>query len=297
MTNEEIESRMATLTQNERLITTEILALINLAEDRKLHLERGYSSLFAWLVQGYGYSESAAYRRIEAARLIRIVPEAADKIENGEVNLTTLAKARGAIRAQEKATGKKISAEEQAEVVRNIENKTSAETDTTLFQLFPESASSVHRERQSQVSETHTRLSFNLDAETMANLEWAKAFLSHSIPDGETSKVFARLLKEFRERNEKKDTSAAEKQSVSKAGAKRVSLHKAERKCEFVDEKTGRVCGAIYMVEVDHIRPRAMGGADNLKNYRCLCRAHNQYEAERKLGEFQANAWRRRRSG
>jgi len=265
MTNEEIESRMTTLTQSERLITTEILALINLAEDRKLHLERGYSSLFAWLVEGYGYSESAAYRRIEAARLIRIVPEAAEKIENGEVNLTTLAKARGAIRAQEKATGKKISAEEQADVVRNIENKTSAETDTTLFQLFPESASSVHRERQNQVSETQTRLSFNLDAETMANLEWAKAFLSHSIPDGETAKVFARLLKEFRERNEKKDASAAAKQSVSrsgasKAGAKRVSLHRAERKCEFVDEKTGRVCGAIYMVEVDHIRPRAMGG-------------------------------------
>lgn len=285
MTNEEIESKLRLNIGEERRITTGILALINLAEDRKLHLLRGFSSLFDWLVRGFGYSESAAYRRIEAARLIRVVPEASDKIQSGELNLTTLAKAKSAIRAQEKTSGKKMSKKEQAEVVHNIENKSSSETDQALFQMFPETAS-MQKERKKVVSETETRYSFNLDIAAVADLEWVKAYLSHSIPDGETAKVFARLLREFRERHEKKDTSAAKKQSVSKAGAKRVNLHRAERQCEYVDERTGQICGATYMVETDHIRPKAMGGPDHISNYRCLCRAHNQLEAERKLGEL-----------
>jgi hypothetical protein len=290
MTNDEFEITFKTKILEERKITNEILQLINEAEERRIHLLRGFPSLFAWLVHGMGYSESSAYRRIEAARLIRAVPAVAEKLQSGELNLTTVTKTRSAIRAHQKKTGKKLSAQEQAEVLRQVENKSSRATEQTLFELFPETASSVKQEREAALSELLTRLSFNLDQDAMKDLEWAKAFFSHAISDAEAGKIFARLLKDLREREEKKSTSAQLKPRVT--NAHRVSLQRAERKCVYRDPKTGRVCGATFQVQSDHIVPKALGGREDLQNRQCLCRAHNALAAEQKLGRPWANSWR-----
>src|SRR4051794_9845813 len=99
MTNAEVKQRLFELVREERSLTKELLILIGIAEERNLFLEEGYPSLFEWLVYGFGYSEPAAYRRIEAARLVRTVPSAIEKIEEGALNLTTLSKARTAMKA------------------------------------------------------------------------------------------------------------------------------------------------------------------------------------------------------
>ncbi len=108
MTNRELARELGKLVSEERRITHEILKLINSAFERRAYLEHGFSSMFEWLVSGFGYSHSAAFRRIEAARLIKSVPDAAEKLQSGELNLSTLSKAQFAIRAQEKSTGQKI---------------------------------------------------------------------------------------------------------------------------------------------------------------------------------------------
>ncbi|MBX3021270.1 MAG: HNH endonuclease [Bdellovibrionales bacterium] len=301
VTIDEIERQMRAALSDERRATNRVLVLINLAEARKLHLERGFSSLFDWLVHGLGYAQSSAYRRIEAARLLRDVPQAAAKLETGELNLSTMAKAKSAIRAKEKRSGRKMSKEEQAEVVSKVENKTIFEAEQTLVTMFPEISDDVYQERKTVISADQIRLSFNISAEGFKDLEWVKNYLSHAEPKGDTGKIFARLLKEFRARIEKQGqraTSAMEKapENERRATAKKVSLHRVQRRCEYKDETTGKVCGTSFQVEVDHIRPRAMGGEDRLKNYRCLCRAHNQLVAEQKLGQYRVNRWRSRRS-
>ncbi len=53
--------------------------------------------------------------------------------------------------------------------------------------------------------------------------------------------------------------------------------------CQFVSA-TGHRCLSRSGVELDHVRPVALGGASTLGNLRLLCRAHNQLEAERRLG-------------
>ena len=80
MTNQEISERFSSLVKTKRKITLEILHLINLVEDRKLHLERGFGSLHDWLVQEHKYSETAAKRRIQAAKLLRSVPKVSKKL-------------------------------------------------------------------------------------------------------------------------------------------------------------------------------------------------------------------------
>jgi hypothetical protein len=203
MTNAEIVSEFDEVVRDERLITNRLLTLINKIDERKIFLELGYSSLFDWLVRRYGYSESSAYRRIEAARLIRAVPEVKEKMESGTLNLTNAAKVRSAIRAKEKSTGKKVSAQEQAEAVAAVEKKTSVEADSALCSLFPEIKSSVHQERMTVLDENTRRALVNLSEEDIANLEWARDFLSHAMPNASNGQVLSRVLKEFRKRNEK----------------------------------------------------------------------------------------------
>ena len=53
--------------------------------------------------------------------------------------------------------------------------------------------------------------------------------------------------------------------------------------CEFVGS-TGVRCSQRRWLEVDHIDPRGRGGRTKRKNLRCLCRAHNQFAAERVFG-------------
>ena len=50
----------------------------------------GYSSLFSYCVEKFHYSESAAYRRIQAARIYPRFPEILTLLKEGRLNLITL---------------------------------------------------------------------------------------------------------------------------------------------------------------------------------------------------------------
>jgi hypothetical protein len=54
--------------------------------------------------------------------------------------------------------------------------------------------------------------------------------------------------------------------------------------CGFVSPTTGRRCGSMDRLEFEHIRPFAKGGSHDLENLMLLCRAHNQFQAERQFG-------------
>jgi hypothetical protein len=52
----------------------------------------------------------------------------------------------------------------------------------------------------------------------------------------------------------------------------------------------GGICGSTRRVQLDHITPRALGGASTVENLRCLCEAHNLLAARQVFG----NDWMRR---
>jgi hypothetical protein len=54
-------------------------------------------------------------------------------------------------------------------------------------------------------------------------------------------------------------------------------------RCAYI-AKCGRRCDARAFLELDHIDPRALGGASDAGNLRVLCRAHNQLWAEQAFG-------------
>ena len=69
---------------------------------------------------------------------------------------------------------------------------------------------------------------------------------------------------------------------ISRAVLREVSARDGEQ-CTYLDA-AGNRCPARGFLELDHIRPKALGGGDEALNLRLRCRAHNRLHAEQVFG-------------
>jgi 5-methylcytosine-specific restriction endonuclease McrA len=67
------------------------------------------------------------------------------------------------------------------------------------------------------------------------------------------------------------------------AAVKRAVWERDGGQCSYVSD-SGHRCDSRSMLEFDHIDPVSRGGGATVENLRLLCRAHNQYAAEREFG-------------
>ncbi len=313
MTSYDLNNALSVLIHKERKVTNEILALINVALDQRAYLELGYSSMFDWLMKGFGYSSSAAYRRIEAARLIKAVPEASAKLSDGKVNLSTLCKAQTMIRQHEKNSGSKVDSQAKAELVQKIENKTVQETELIMFDKFPEIAVDIATERRTAINSEETRLHITLSKQTCDDLMRAKEVLSHKFPEARDADIIAYALEMLlnkldplrkitaaaavvaspKTKSTDRDCNTAPRANPSsKSATKRITFKSANGACTFKDPISGRVCGSKYQAQLEHIIPRALGGRDHPSNLTVLCRQHNLLMAEKVFGKKIINTYR-----
>ena len=89
LNDRELIDRTKALVDKERDIQMRVIDHLREIERRRLHLARGYPSLFEYATGELGYSEGAAHRRIKAMRLCREVPEADARLRDGKLTLTT----------------------------------------------------------------------------------------------------------------------------------------------------------------------------------------------------------------
>jgi hypothetical protein len=76
---------------NGRQLLAEVLAHLGELEERRLHLEAGYSSMFAYCVSRLRMSEDEACRRIDVARLARRYPALFPHLSTGQISLSAAA--------------------------------------------------------------------------------------------------------------------------------------------------------------------------------------------------------------
>src|SRR5476651_1731273 len=88
--NSELLAGLSELVQRSNAISAEELAHLAELEDRMLHLDLGFPSLFAYCVEALGMSEGAAGRRVAAARVCRRFPEAFERVARGDLHLSGL---------------------------------------------------------------------------------------------------------------------------------------------------------------------------------------------------------------
>ena len=301
--------------------TATLLAHIAEADERRLYLPLGYSSMYQYCVREFRMSEDVAHKRIRVARAARRFPAMYEWIADARLNLSA------ALLLAPHLTG-----ENAAELLTASAHLTNAAIELMLAERFatpdllasagdttphfaePEPA--VRRVVPSNASESAewevplspevpTPLSpirrtrpVLLDQETCELLERARELLGHAVPKGDPATVIKRAVTELVDRLERRKHGKVDRPRVSRGSSKgrhvcaevrrAVSDRDGER-CAFISRE-GRRCEERCQLEYDHIVPVAQGGQSTIANVRLLCRAHNQYAAECELGtEFMRN--------
>jgi hypothetical protein len=88
--NEQLVNALQGLVRRERYVLADLLAHLAELDERRLYLDLGYSSLFAYCTEALGFCRSAAGRRVAVVRVCRKFPEVFARVAKGELRLSVL---------------------------------------------------------------------------------------------------------------------------------------------------------------------------------------------------------------
>jgi len=148
-------------------------------------------------VKALGYSEPAASQRVAAMRLARAVPGARERIERGELNLSSAAAVERFIRREEKETGRRLTLEAKSGIVAEVSGKSARETERVLAARSEAVGMLPRAERARPLTTEHTELKFVADAGLMARIERARELKGAYLT---LSEIFARALDAYLDR-------------------------------------------------------------------------------------------------
>ncbi|WP_413570103.1 HNH endonuclease [Bdellovibrio sp. HCB117] len=297
MTNNELDSRIKTLASNERKLLKSILFTISEIDGRRSYLELGYPSLFDYLTKEVGYSGGSAQRRIDAARILREIPETAEKIESGEIKLNQISMLQRAAREVAKERNVEVSAHDKKELLSQIANRGHEETQKEIASYFdlPVIEAPVSKVQ----ADESVRLEFTLTKEQYEKLKQAQALLAHSSSSSDipnfiehicdkiiTQKTKVRPLKNENADESSNDASVENFVTATVAVSNRVKKLMLAKQpcCQFKIPSTGKICGSTWLLQVDHIQPRWSGGDNSLENLQVLCAQHNRLKYRMESG-------------
>src|SRR5438874_1107914 len=98
-TDDQILNGLSEWVSKEREAASHVLHYLREVEERKLYLRAG-GSLFEFCVNVHKYSRHEAQARIDAMRLMKVVPEIDQDIDSGKLSLTVAAQAQSAFRKE-----------------------------------------------------------------------------------------------------------------------------------------------------------------------------------------------------
>jgi len=299
LANQALWDLTKTKVQAERNLTLEIIELLREIRLRRLHLEHGYESFHEYCVKELKYDDGSAHRRIKALDLVTEIPEITKCLESGTLSLTTASQVQNFFNGEAKKDNA-YSKEEKLELLTNLESKSKREVEKTLATLNPETLNQT--EKVKYVSETHLKVELVIDENLMQKIERLKNLTSHknsSIKDLFESLVDDALKKKDPEHKQKATPEKLKtKQLKPKANPnqKRASRYirahderqvwiKANSQCTFIDPLTKRRCGSKRFLQIEHIKPFALGGSSSLENLTLLCSNHNKLRAIQVFGK------------
>jgi len=272
--------KIETLVREERELLTSVLHHLLEINRRRLFSSLGYKSLFDFTVKHLGYPEDQAYRRISAMKLIQEIPEIEPVINAGEISLSHIGLAQTLFR-QEKKMENEYSREQKLEVLSQIKNKSVREAQRVTLSMSS-APEPVKPDKVTSISETSVEIKFTASSELQSKVEKLKGLLAHKNPQLTLAELFDQLcdlgLQEWDPAKPKTATSqkSESKHLLSKAEIRRQVFKRAGGCCEN--------CKSTFALEVDHVRPQALGGSSDLDNLRLLCRSCNQRSAIKVFG-------------
>jgi hypothetical protein len=131
ISDEELHRLTERAAQSEQAATLSLLEHLNEVERRRLYAKRAFPSLFEY-VRSLGYSEAQSSERVNAARLIRELPQVKEKLEMKTLSLTTASQLQRFFRAEKKAVHETQVRADKLKLIEECENKSKREIERLL---------------------------------------------------------------------------------------------------------------------------------------------------------------------
>ena len=126
LSNDELLAGLAAVIGSYNELTARLVAHLGEVEERRLHVIAGYSSMYEFCTKKLRFSESAALRRITAARTARQFPVVFGMLESGAIHLSAI-----------ELLHKRLTPENHAELLEACAGKSKAEVESVLARVFP----------------------------------------------------------------------------------------------------------------------------------------------------------------
>ncbi|MFZ6005549.1 MAG: HNH endonuclease, partial [Actinomycetota bacterium] len=325
LSDDNLLAGLAALVATDRQTTAAMLAHLAEVEARGLYRPAACSSMHAYCVRVLRLSEDAASKRLRAARVARQWPQIFEAVADGRLHLSAVVMlaphfkdanvdelvAAAAYRTKVEIEMLVATLAPQPDLpaaVVPLDPMGGAE------QANPSAPGRIPPALGRPPAPVATRvkplaperfgLQVTISQETHEKLERAQALLRHRNPRGDLAEVIDRALDALlitlerekfgatsRPRAAKPRADDADPRYVSREVRRSVHARDGEQ-CSFVSADGVR-CTERGFLEFDHSTPVALGGQPTADGTRLLCHAHNQYEAERRLGADFMRAKRR----
>lgn len=303
----ELVSELASLCLGGRRWVARVIVKLTEVEDRGVDKKTACSSMWDFCLRRLGMSEGEASRRLNAVKLVRRFPSLLGRIERGEIHLSTL-----------KILGRHLDEANLDELLDAARGKTKIQVKELVASRHPRPDAPtvvvevagevslplagvgaarleavVKPTRVEPLSASRYLLQTTLSKAAYEDLQRAKDLMRHRIPSGDTAEILERALAQLVARLEKErlaKTSRPHREArPSKAGhvgaaVRREVFERDGEQCTYVDGEARR-CECKTFLELDHVTPRAHGGADDAGNLRVRCRPHNRMYAEEIFGK------------
>ncbi|MDB4942839.1 MAG: hypothetical protein JWP97_2373 [Labilithrix sp.] len=307
--DDQLLAALQALRSAKRRIDARMLRMLVEVEDRRLELRSAYTSIYDFCRRFLLMSESGAFRRSVAVKMVRRHPELLEHLAEGHLTLSSMVMLDGL-----------LTHENAASLVASVSGKTTSEVKALLVEQAPRpdvptrlervveqapllapaaTPTPTSRARIEPLGEARYALQMTVSERLHEKLERARDLLSHRQPDrdlGVTMEaavdlLIAKLEKERLGASERPRTTpetAVAKAGISRAAVRTVFARDGQR-CAYHDEN-GRRCPSTHMLELDHLQARALGGGDDPGNLGVRCRAHNRLHAEQDFGRAHVEA-------
>lgn len=277
------------LRRREHECTVEIIRQLIVCHHERAYLDRGCSTLFSFLVEELHYSAGAASRRHKAMKVAMKFPQVLEMLARHELSLCTLAQAESLL----------SEVSDPQELLERIRGRSAREVEKVVAHARPvprkprESVKPVVVKapedplflRSEGPVESRISVRTTLTEQDYDDFEQVRAIVSRKKPGATVEDVLvemARFYLQHKAPKQRQPQNKATKQ-IPKATRDAVMIRDGHR-CTFVGEN-GKHCTATHDLQIDHIRPRALGGTHDSENLRVLCGAHNRHAARKVFGD------------
>jgi hypothetical protein len=276
--SDQIHARALDASTRYKTSEADLIEILQQVDQHRVYLQKGYSSLFQYVVQGLGISESVAYNLISVCRKAREVPELKSGLRDGTITLSNARK-----------VAPLLSPENKGEWLKKAQDLSARQLEKEVARVRPETAAP---EKVKYVSGSRTQLQVGLSEQDLLELRRAQDLLCQSRGRSVSlEEVIVALTKEYLKR---KDPVERAKRHRVKKGAEINALPAApsygreplpaavrhqinfrdQGRCAHTNDR-GERCSQTRWLEIHHVQPVSQGGPNTPDNLITLCSEHH----------------------